>query len=134
MTVEASLIMPLTFIVILLLLYFGFYCFDRCVSLQNCYIVALRTSNQWEAGVSQKKEYAQNEWEQLTNKILIFLEDKTFEIEINGDMHIAGFRADIQNKFFENFKLGPGRFQLSERMKARKIYPADIIRTYRLWR
>lgn len=134
MTIEASFIIPCVFVIIFLLIYFGFYCFDRCVSLQNSYIVALRTSNQWEAGESQKKEYAKKEWEQITKDLFIFLEDKKFQIDVKGDLHTVGFCAEIENKLYEIFSFGPGKFQLSESMKARKIHPANVIRTYRLWR
>ncbi len=44
MTLEAALIMPLVFCVIVLLLYFAYYLYGRCILSQDAYILAFRAS------------------------------------------------------------------------------------------
>lgn len=45
MTLEASLIMPIVIYICLLIIYVGFYQYDRCIIMQDCYRIALRGSS-----------------------------------------------------------------------------------------
>lgn len=44
MTVEASVIIPFAFILLLVSVFFSFYLYDQCVTIQSCYLAALRGS------------------------------------------------------------------------------------------
>ncbi len=46
MTVEASFIVPMAVCVIVLLIYFSFYMYDRCVLSQDVYILAFRAAKE----------------------------------------------------------------------------------------
>lgn len=45
MTLEASLIMPFVLYICLLIIYTGFFLYDRCIFMQDCYRIALRGSS-----------------------------------------------------------------------------------------
>lgn len=134
LTVEASFLLPLTLGILFLVIYFSFYCFDRCASLQNAYLVSLRASNQWEAAPSAKEEYAKKEWEDLTNSLFIFLENKELQINADREKVELDFSGEIKNTLWKVFQLGPDNFTFSESMEARTIYPAKYIRKCDRWR
>lgn len=45
MTLEASLIMPFVLYICLFIIYIGFFLYDRCIFMQDCYRIALRGSS-----------------------------------------------------------------------------------------
>ena len=53
LTVEASFLFPVMFMILILLIYWGFYCYDKSVSIQCSYLAALRGSNQWQMSNEQ---------------------------------------------------------------------------------
>ena len=79
-TVEASFIIPMAFLLIILTLQYGFFCYEKSVSLQCCYLAALRTSNEWNLSGSEAENYAINEAEKLLEERMLYPIDK----EINS--------------------------------------------------
>ena len=128
LTVEASLVIPVALIVIMLTIYFGFFCFDQCVSMQNAYLVCLRASNQWEAGGTEKEEMAKSEWNRLTESLFISMNNKQLDIKASGRKVTAEFSASIANVYAEKFEIGPDRLKVCAKTEANTVYPARIVR------
>lgn len=96
-TVEASFIIPMTFLLIILILQFGFFCYEKSISIQCCYLAALRTSNEWNLSGSEIENYAIKEVDQLLKERHLYPIEKeintnvTFsgiEVELNGSMEV----------------------------------------------
>ena len=64
-TVEASLIVPMVFLLIIVTIQYGFFCYEKSVSVQCSYLAALRASNEWELSGEKLKEFAQKEMDVL---------------------------------------------------------------------
>ena len=134
MTVEASMLIPMALFLIMLLLYFGFYCFDYCASIQNGYVSALRASNQWEADSSMRQQYARQQWEQLTDRLFIALDNKKVLADTKGntvEMQIAG---NVENLFDFVPINEVEELSFSITAKATVIHPAGVVRRSNIWR
>lgn len=128
LTVEASMIVPLAFFLIMLMIYFAFYCFDKSVSIQKSYLAALRASNQWEASKSQQMTYAKKEWEKLTKELFIMLGKKEFHVCISGNTIETTSRGQIENLFSDVSELGIDTLEFTTHTSAKIIYPAEVVR------
>ncbi len=60
-TVEASFIVPMVFLLIILTVQYGFFCYEKSVSVQCCYLASLRAANKWELSESAQKKFAKEE-------------------------------------------------------------------------
>ena len=128
LTVEASYLIPMLIFLIVLTLYFSFYCFDRSVSIQNGYIAALRASNQWESSEKQKKEFAYKEWESLTENLFIMLENKEFVVNVTWSTIETKSQGYVENLFADVSEIGIYKLDILTTSSAKSIYPAEVIR------
>ena len=128
LTVEASYLIPMVIFLIVLIIYFSFYCFDRSVSIQNGYIAALRASNQWESSERQKKDFAYQEWESLTENLFIMLENKEFVVNVTGNTIETKCQGYVENLFADVSEIGIHRLDIFTTSSAKTIYPAEVIR------
>lgn len=131
MTVEASFVVPLVVMIILLLLYWGFFCYDKTVSIQCSYLAALRTSNQWDLTSSEAEQEALEELEQLTEEKFLFIKRGdllakagilNIETAVTGKMEIlfSKIRGDDMTEW-----------QIDSKKSASRLKPASYIRKYR---
>ncbi len=99
LTIEASFIMPIVVIIIVQLLYLGFYCYDKSVSVQCCYLAALRASNEWELTNVQMEQLAYRNVMELTEEKLLFIHPQeqmanvfvtNVKVGINGRKRVFG--------------------------------------------
>ena len=80
LTVEASFLVPMTFILLCLAIYWGFFFYDTGVSIQCGYVSALRGSNQWQLSYAGQREYAQGQLETLIEETFLFMEPEKAEL------------------------------------------------------
>ncbi len=72
-TVEASFIVPMVFLLIILTVQYGFFCYERSVSVQCCYLAELRASNKWELSGAELKKFAKVEMVKLLKQRNLYL-------------------------------------------------------------
>ena len=72
MTVEATYIVPAAIMILVLLLYWGFFCYDKSVSIQCSYLAALRTSNEWGLTITEAEQLAMEELDEMTEERFLF--------------------------------------------------------------
>ena len=132
MTVEASFIVPLAVMIFLLLLYWGFFCYDKSVSVQCSYLAALRASNEWELTTSELKQMALEELDTLTERMILFvkMDERTadanllnIETEVSGNMDIlfSALRGDDMTNWL-----------IDSKKSAYRLKPSSYIRKYHL--
>lgn len=131
LTVEASFIVPILFGIMLFLISWGFYCYDKSVSVQCSYLASLRASNQWEIRNGEKEALAMEELEKLTAQTMLYIKpEKTYakagllEIRtgITGGFSIGGTE-----------KKGSRKWMIQSEEKAYLLNPTSFIRRYRIF-
>ena len=80
-TVEASYIIPIAFLLIIVLLYFGFFCYEKSISVQCCYLAALRGSNEWELSGGELEQYVNQIMKQLLEEKQLYEIDKEYQVK-----------------------------------------------------
>ena len=132
LTVEASLIVPAAVMLLVLLIYWGFFCFDKSVSVQCSYLAALRASNEWELTISEAQQKALEELEKLTDCTFLFLNREnmnakagllSIETGVSGRMEIlfSELRGDEMKSWL-----------IDSTKSATRLKPSSYIRKYRL--
>ncbi len=132
LTIEASFIMPMVFILLLFLIYWGFYCYDKSVSIQCSYLAALRGSNEWELSNAEVEQYTKQQLEVLTKESLLYLEAE--EVCANaGLLHLeAGIKGGIKVPFLSYRAGAKESWMIEEEKTAYQLKPASFIRKYRI--
>ncbi len=119
-TVEASFIVPLAFLLLILLLQYGFFCYEKSISLQCCYLAALRASNEWGLSGDEAENYAIKEADKLLEERMLYPVEKEIyadvsllgiEVALVGDMEIlfSGERGDAVEHWETDSKKHAGR-------------------------
>ena len=132
MTVEATFIIPAAIMILVLLLYWGFFCYDKSVSIQCSYLAALRTSNEWGLTITEAEQLAMEELDEMTEERFLFVKRGEIAIDagllsieagVNGKMDIlfSTLRGDDMNHWLMN-----------SRKSAYRLKPSSYIRKYRL--
>lgn len=133
MTVEASLLVPLVFIILLLLIYWGFYCYDKSVSVQCSYLAALRGSNQWEMSDAKREAFTLEQLEKLMNETILFMKEEDIYVEAGLTEIKAGVLGsmDILTEGLRRAEME--RWTVDSEKKAYCLKPASFIRKYRIF-
>lgn len=133
LTVEASFLVPITFVILMLLLYCGFYCYDKSVSVQCSYLAALRGAQRWDLSDTQQKEYAQEQLEKLIKENLLYIRTEKLYTE-NGIKEIrAGVTGGLDILVGNEESVGSKRWILDSEEKASGLKPTSYIRIYRIF-
>lgn len=133
LTVEASFLVPITFVIMMLLLYWGFYCYDKSVSVQCSYLAALRGAERWDLSDAQQKEYAQEQLEKLTKETLLYIKTEKLYTK-NGIKEIkAGVTGGLDILVGTKESVGSKRWILDSEEKASSLKPTSYIRIYRIF-
>lgn len=132
MTVEASFLFPVMFLILMLLIYWGFYCYDKSVSIQCCYLAALRGSNQWQMSNEQVESFVKEQLETLTEETLLYM--KKEEMYVNATL--VEVKAGISGKMdilFSKLRGDGMKEWITESEKnAYQLKPTSFIRKYRI--
>jgi len=129
-TVEASIIIPLSFLLIILTLYFGFFCYEKSITLQCCYLAALRGTNEWELSGRQLEQYVEQELYLLLDEKQLYSMKREFDIDTN----IMGVKILIDEYIDVPFASIRGDnvtgWNISSSKKAVRNKPSSYIRRY----
>lgn len=132
LTVEASFIIPITFLLIVLTLQYGFFCYEKSVSLQCSYLATLRASNLWNIQDTELKQYAEKEANQLLEERNLYPVRKEIkanvsrievEVEIEGSMEVLF--GEIRGDNVDGW-------ELSSKKSASRTVPSQYIRKYHM--
>jgi len=130
LTVEASFIIPLSFFLIILTLYFGFFCYEKSITLQSCYLASLRGSNEWELSGIQLKQYVEKEMHSLLEEKQLYAIEKEFKINTS----IMGIEVLIEEYMEVPFAAARGDditgWDINSGKKAIRNKPSSYIRKY----
>ena len=128
MTIEATFVVPIAVMIIVLLLYCGFYCYDKSVSVQCCYLAALRASNEWDLTSPEMEELADKNMTELVKEKFLFItpidqEANAFltniEVGVSGKMDILVAKL---NETMDSF------WRIESQKDATYIKPSSYIR------
>lgn len=132
MTVEASFIVPAAVMILVLLVYWGFFCFDKSVSVQCSYLAALRASNEWNLTASEAEQRALEELEKLTNQTFLFIKRENMNAEA-GLLNIeTGVSGGMEILFSELRGDDMNNWLLESTKSASRLKASSYIRKYRL--
>ncbi len=129
-TVEAAYIVPMVLLLIVLLIQYGFFCYEKSISLQCCYLAGLRASNEWELSGNEMEKCATNEAKKLLKERALYPIEREIgvnvtlgglEVEAQGNMEVlfSGIRGDSVDGWKIDSKKGAGR-----------TIPSEYIRRY----
>jgi len=127
-TVEASFIIPITFLLIILTLQYGFFCYEKSLSLQCCYLGALRASNEWDMTGSELEQYAEGEANRLLEELNLYPVKK----EITASVSWTGIEVKTNGRLEVLFREARGDevdgWELDSKKSALRTVPSQYIR------
>lgn len=130
LTVEASFIIPLSFLLIILTLYFGFFCYEKSITLQCSYLASLRGANEWELSGETLKRYVERELYSLLEEKQLYSIENKFIINAN----IMGVEVILEEYIEVPFASVRGDgiigWNISSGKKAIRNKPSSYIRRY----
>lgn len=130
LTIEASFIIPISFLLIILTLYFGFFCYEKSITLQSCYLASLRGTNEWELSGDQLKQYVERELYLLLEEKQLYSIEKGFDINTN----IMGVEVLMEEYMKVPFASARGDditgWDITSGKKAVRNKPSSYIRKY----
>lgn len=129
-TVEASFIIPISFLLIILILQYGVFCYEKSISIQCCYLAALRASNEWNLSGNEIENCAIEEMNQLLNERNIY----PLEKEITAKVTLTGIEVAISGSMEVLFstirKDSVESLETDAKKLAGRIVPSKYIRNY----
>ena len=131
-TVEASYIMPVAVMILLITIYWGFFCYDKSVSIQCSYLAALRTSNEWELTTTESKQEALEILEDLTDKTLLYTRRGELYVDIGITRIEAGVSGKLNTLFSGLGGINTTQWKLDSKKSAYRLKPSSYIRKNRL--
>ena len=131
-TVEASFIVPMAFFLIILILQYGFFCYEKSVSLQCCYLAALRASNKWELSEAELEQYARKEVENLLEERNLYPVKKKnsvkvtwSEIKVETEGYMEALFGNVRSDDVDGWEIGAQK-------SAGRTVPSNYIRRYHM--
>lgn len=131
-TVEATFIIPMVLLLIVLMIQYGFFCYEKSLSLQCCYLAALRASNEWELTRKEIENFAASEMENLLEERALYPINRGIratitliglEVEMQGNMEIL---------FWEMDEKSMDVWEVNAKKSAAKTIPSEYIRKYKV--
>lgn len=131
-TLEASLIMPLVLIVIIFIMYVGFYSYDKCLLRQDTYRLLIRGSQVKNASNEDvmntiKKEDLERNYDKY---VMCIWEDKHVSVEHDSINIVGEGMLKVSIPFIDNL-LGKNAWNITVEAKTTRIHPIDVIRSCR---
>ena len=87
LSLEASFVVPLVFMLFILGIYFTFFLYNHLVVEQSCYIAALRGSRLKNTADSVVEKYTGDELGKL-------LDEQIYQYQNNGNVKVTGFKVE----------------------------------------
>lgn len=131
-TVEASFIIPIAFLLMILLLYFGMYCYEKSVSVQCCYLAALRGSNEWGLTGKELEQYVNQVMKQLLEEKQLYEIGKEYCID-TGIMKVEVMMEESLNVPFAKARGDDiNGWEINSKKEAIRNIPSVYIRRYQM--
>lgn len=127
LTVEASLLVPMMVVLLIIIMYWSFYIYNNCVVYQDCYISSLRGSQMMDMKESQienkVKEYAET---LLDNQL--FQYQKEPEVSVGILSVKVSAKSVISNKTKGLIEQKNDLFTTTREAESKRIDPVWLIR------
>jgi len=134
LTVEASFIIPIAFLLIVLTIQYGFFCYEKSVSVQCCYLAALRASNEWERTGAALEQYAEKEADRLSEERNLYPVRKEIKAEVSPVEVEVKIEGDMKVFFRETKKEAADGWEVDADKSASRTIPSQYIRKYQMIR
>ncbi len=125
-TVEATLIMSITLVCVVLLIYIGFYQYDRCLLTQDTYRLALKGSS---------SQFLDNEeiYQKLSAEINKYYWDKYIGMKISEpSVNVSGGEVIVKIEGSINIPFVFGKtWSISQKSVSKRVIPSKEIRLFR---
>lgn len=130
MTIEATFIISLSFILMIMLLYIGFFCYEKSVSVQCCYLAALRGSNKWNLSGCNLENYVDKTMKQLVEEKYLVRTEQAYKVQANKSFVTIQTEGLINFPF--SFLLGSEAYKwdIYSEKTAERHQPTSYIRRY----
>lgn len=129
-TVEATYIVPMVFLLIVLLIQYGFFCYEKSISVQCCYLAGLRASNEWELSQKEMEKFAMDEAEKLLKERALY----PIERDISADVTLIGLEVEDNGYMEVLFSLirkdSVNKLEINSKKSVGKTIPTVYIRRY----
>ncbi len=132
MTIEAALLMPLIWFIMLFTIFCGFFQYDRCIGEQDCKIVLLRASNMKEKSETEIRQKVLEKGELAGKRKLLFSDSVERELHVmdkKAEMAIKGTVKTVLHNLIND--AGKENFTYGAVYEADRYDPVGFIRTCR---
>jgi len=131
-TVEASFIIPIVLFLLVLILQWGFFCYEKSIALQCCYLSALRASDKWELSGRELENYATEQAEYLLAERNLYPVNR----KSNAKITLMGIEVELDNNmdvlFAKTWESKESEWYWEEKKQAGRIVPSKYIRKYHM--
>lgn len=128
-TVEASLLIPTVLVIFVLLIYLSFYLYDRCLIVQDAYILCFRSSILKEEQDKPQAVLAGKERQYGTKYFAV--KNSTGNAAMNGKWVEMQGELEISPIVFQrHFLMSSGRWRVAYRAKAKETDPVKGFRQF----
>lgn len=131
-TVEASFIIPIVLFLLVLILQWGFFCYEKSIALQCCYLSALRASDKWELSGRELENYATEQAEYLLAERNLYPVNR----KSNAKITLMGIEVELDNNmdvlFAKTWGSKESEWYWEEKKQAGRIVPSEYIRKYHM--
>lgn len=129
-TVEATFIIPMVLLLIVLMIQYGFFCYEKSISVQCCYLAGLRASNEWELSQKEMEKFAMDEAEKLLKERALY----PIERDISADVTLIGLEVEDKGYMEVLFSLirkdSVNKLEINSKKSVGKTIPTVYIRRY----
>lgn len=128
LTIEASLVIPVAVMILVQLLFYGFYCYDKSVSVQCCYLAGLRASNEWELTNTQMEQAAYKNAVELAEEKFLFIKPKEQKAEVFMTNVKVELKGSLRVLFVDLAKMKDSDWGIDSQKSAIYLKPSSYIR------
>ena len=128
MSVEASLIMPFVFLIIIFLMYVGFYMYDDCLIVQDNARIAIRLGQiKWVSDERVLAEFRNIENDWYYDKYVSFIKGER-KVNLSNDKIVLSQGASLRTPAILPFGSGENSWPMGDEVSAER---RDIVRILR---
>lgn len=131
-TVEATFIISVSYLLIILVLQYGLFCYEQSVSVQCCYLAALRTANEWNLSGDEEENYAKAEVEKLLEERNIYPVKRISNTTVNMSGIEVGMDVYMEVLFGATRGDRIDGWEWITKKRAERTVPSTYIRKYQM--
>lgn len=129
-TIEASFIIPIALFLLALILQLGFFCYEKSISLQCCYLAALRASNEWQLSEREMENYAKEQLKKLLKERNLYpvkRESRANATLLRIEVEVDSYMEILYSQEIDGI---PDEWEWKEKKNAGRMIPSTYIRQY----